>query len=130
MSQDNLDLARRMIEWFNALDAEAAQAHCTDDVEIVPLRAAMEGTSYRGPEAFAAFHADTKEAWEEISFEPEDFHEVGDRVVVVGQLGARARLTGAAVEARIAMLIQFRDGRISKLRTYTDADEALAAAGL
>ena len=55
MSQENVELARRMIAWFNARDAEAAQAHSTDDVEIVPLRAAMEGTVYRGPEAFAAF---------------------------------------------------------------------------
>jgi hypothetical protein len=70
MSQENVELARRMIEWFNAPDAEAAQAHSTHDVEIVPLRAAIEDTVYRGPEAFAAFGTDTEESWEEIRFEP------------------------------------------------------------
>ena len=69
MSQEKVELARRMIEWFNAQDVESAQAHSTEDVEIVPLRAAMEDTAYRGAEAFAAFSADNEEAWEELKAE-------------------------------------------------------------
>jgi ketosteroid isomerase-like protein len=130
MTRENVDLARRMVEWFNALDAGAAQAHSTDDVEIVPLRAAMEGTTYRGPEAFAAFLSDTEEAWEEIRFDPESFREAAHRVVAIGQLSARARVTGAGVNARVALLIEYREGRVSRLRTYTDVDEAVEAAGL
>jgi hypothetical protein len=41
MSEENVELARRFGEWFNAGNAEAAQAHSTADVEIVPLRAVM-----------------------------------------------------------------------------------------
>ena len=37
-----------MVEWFNARDAEAAQAARTDDVEIVPLRAEIEVASLTG----------------------------------------------------------------------------------
>ena len=48
MSQENVELAHRLVEWFNARDAEALQAHSTEDVEIVPLRAAIEDTVYRG----------------------------------------------------------------------------------
>jgi ketosteroid isomerase-like protein len=129
MAQQNVDLARRMVEWFNALDAEAAQAHSTDDVEIVPLRAAMEGTTYRGSHAFAAFLSDTEEAWAGIRFDPEDFREAGNRVVAIGQLSARARVTGAGVNARVALLIEYREGRVSRVRTYTDVDEALEATG-
>ena len=51
MSQENLEFARKVIEWFNARDTAAMQAHSTDDVEIVPLRAAIEDTVYRGPGA-------------------------------------------------------------------------------
>ena len=32
MSQEKVELAHRMIEWFNARDAEAAQTHSTADV--------------------------------------------------------------------------------------------------
>ena len=48
MSQENVELARRMIEWFNARDAEAAQTHSTDDVEIVPLSASAGASRIRG----------------------------------------------------------------------------------
>jgi ketosteroid isomerase-like protein len=130
MSEVNVTLARRMIEWFNTRDAEAAQAHATDDVEIVPLRAAMEGTSYRGPEAFAAFAADSEEAWEELVFHVEAVREADERAVAIGQLSARARVTGADVSTRLAMLFEFKGDQISKLRTYADVDEALEAAGL
>jgi ketosteroid isomerase-like protein len=130
MSEENVELARRMIEWSNARDTEAAQAALTDDVELVPLRAAIEDTVYRGPEAFAAFGADTEESWEELRFDAEALRDAGERVVAIGQLSARARVTGADVRGRIAMLFEFRGDKISKVRTYTDVEEALEAAGL
>ena len=130
MSRENIELARRMIEWFNARDADAAQAHSTDDVEIVPLRAAMEGTSYRGPKAFEAFSVDSEEAWEELRFDPEALRDRGELVVAVGQLSARARGTGAELSSRVAMSFEFRGGQLSQARTYSDVKEALRAAGL
>jgi ketosteroid isomerase-like protein len=130
MSQENVELARRMIEWFNAGETAAAQAHSTDDVEIVPLRAAMEGTTYRGPDAFAAFRTASEEAWEELQFEPEALRDGGERVVAIGQLSARGRGTGAEVSARVAMLFDFREGQVSQARSYSDVKDALDAAAL
>jgi ketosteroid isomerase-like protein len=130
MSQEKVELARRMIEWFNTQDVESAQAHSTDDVEIIPLRAALEDTTYQGPEAFASFRADNEEAWEELRFDAEALRDAGDRVVAIGPLSARARVTGASVTARLAMLVDFRGDRFSRLRTYGDVEEALEAAGL
>lgn len=130
MSEENVELARRLGEWFNAGDADAAQAHSTDDVEIVPLRAAMEDTAYRGPGAFAAFMLDNDESWARLRFEVEEFRDAGERVVAIGQLSARARLTGADVQATLALLLEFRGDRVSRLETYVDVAEALKAAGL
>ena len=130
MSQENLELAHRMIEWFNARDGDAVQAHSTDDVEIVPLRAEIEDTLYRGPGAAAAFAADTDESWAEIRFDAEVLRDGGERVVAIGELSARARGTGAEVSARIAMLFEFIGGQLSKARSYSDVEEALKVAGL
>ncbi len=130
MSQENVELTHRMVEWFNASDVDALQAHVTDDVEIVPLRAALEDTVYRGPGAAAAFAADNDESWEGIQFDAEAFRDGGERVVAVGMLSARARRTGAEVRARLGMLFEFKGDLVSKVRTYTDVDEALEAAGL
>jgi len=125
-----MDLARRMIEWFNEGDSDTAQAHSTVDVEIVPLRAAMEDTVYRGPNAFAVFGADNDDAWEELHFEPEALRDAGEQIVAIGRLSARARATGADVTARLALVLELRDGLFSKLRTYVDVADALEAAGL
>jgi ketosteroid isomerase-like protein len=118
-----------MVEWFNVRDLEAAHAHSTDEIEIVPLRAAMEGTSYRGPGAYAAFLAASDESSEELRFEASEFRELGQRVVVIGQLVGRARLTGAEVGMRLAMLYEFEGDKVSVARTYADVEEALKAAG-
>jgi ketosteroid isomerase-like protein len=130
MSQENVELAHRLVEWFNARDVDALQAHSTDDVEIVPLRAEIEDTVYRGPGAAAAFAADNDESWEEIRFDAEALRDGGERVVAIGRLSARARGTGAEVSARLAMLFEFRNDQLSKARTYSDVEEALEAAGL
>jgi len=45
-------------------------------------------------------------------------------------LAARARLTGAEVERRLALVLDFSGGRVSRLETYLDIDQALEAAGL
>ncbi len=130
VSQENIELARRFGEWFNAGDAEAAQAHSTDDVEIVPLRAVMEDTAYRGPGAFAAFKLDNDESWAELRFEAEEFRDDGEQVVAIGEVVARARLTGADVHTKAALLIEFRDSRVSRVETYVDIAKALQVAGL
>ena len=130
MSQENVELARRVVEWFNAGDADALQAHSTADVEIVPLRAEIEDTVYRGSGAAASFMADTDESWEEIRFDAEALRDAGERVVAIGHLSARARGTGAQVGARMAMVWEFRGGQVSRARTYSDVEEALEAAGL
>ncbi|MDF2752226.1 MAG: SnoaL-like domain [Gaiellaceae bacterium] len=130
MSQENVELARRMVEWFNAADADAVQAHSTDDVEIVPLRAEIEDTVYRGPRAAAAFAADSDESWEKLRFDAEALRDAGDRVVAIGRLSARARGTGAEVSARLALLFEFRGDQISKAQSYADVEGALKAAGL
>ena len=128
--QDRIEVARRMLEWFNVRDTASAQAHATDDVEVVPLRAALEETSYRGPEAFAAFMADIEQTWEELRFDAEALHPAGDRVLAVGQLSTRARVTGADTSARLALLFEFSGDRVSRLRTYSDVEEALEVVGL
>ena len=94
------------------------------------MRAAIEGTAYRGPQAFAAFGADSEEAWESLHFDVEEVREANNRAVAIGQLSARARITGAEVTTRLAMVFEFEGDRVSKLRTYMDVDEALEAAGL
>jgi len=130
MSQENVEIVRRAADAFNRRDAEAFGALLAPDVEIVPLRAALEGTVYRGPDAAAEFFTDSDESWENLRVELEETRDGGDWLLGFGRLWGRGRGSGADVEIPLAWVVRFRDGEITSFRTYTDAGEALAAAGL
>jgi ketosteroid isomerase-like protein len=73
----------------------------------------------------AAFSTDSQESWEELRFDAEALRAAGERVVAIGQLSARAGVTGADVRGRIAVLFELGGDKISKVRTYVDVEEAL-----
>ena len=92
-------------------------------MEIVPLRAAMEGTSYRGPDAAAQFVGASLEAWDDLGYELEDLRESGDEVIASGRLWARGRMTGADVDDRVTLVFRFEGDRIAQARAETGLPE-------
>ncbi|HET9852321.1 MAG TPA: nuclear transport factor 2 family protein [Candidatus Limnocylindrales bacterium] len=122
----------RAVDAFNRRDAEAFAALLTPDVEVVPMRAAVEGTSYRGRDGVAKFFAETDEIWDAISVEMDnDPTQVDDEIIFTsGRLRGRGHDSGADVEMELAWVLRFRDGLISSFRTYTDAARARKDAGL
>jgi ketosteroid isomerase-like protein len=130
MAEENAELVRRGIEAFNRHDVEGMQATCTPDFELVPLRAAMEGTTYSGPDAIAEAFQDFDESWEELRYEVEDIRVAGNRVVAITRLRGRGRQSGVSIDQPVALLFVVRDDKAASMRSYTDVDEALEAAGL
>jgi ketosteroid isomerase-like protein len=55
MSQENLEVMRTAMEAFNRRDGKGFDAFLTKDAEIVPVRVALEGTVYSGPNAATQF---------------------------------------------------------------------------
>jgi ketosteroid isomerase-like protein len=61
----------------------------------------------------------------------QDFRDLGDeQVLVLGRVEGRGAGSGGLVDAEIGQIFDFRDGKISRSRTYLDKDEARRAAGL
>jgi ketosteroid isomerase-like protein len=130
MSQEDVETVRRATDAFNRGDVDALGALLTPDAEIVPLRAAMEETTYQGPQAAAAFLSDSHESWESLHLEESEIRDLGECVLAFGVLRARGRSSGVDVEVRLAWAVRFRDGLITSIRTYTDPAEAIEAAGV
>lgn len=131
MSQTNLEIAGQVFAAFNAgeLDAMIEVAH--PEIEIVPLRAAVEETSYRGREAIPDFWGDMMEAWEQgLHVDVHGAREMGDRVVVLGRLVGRGAESGAEVEAELGWVLGMRDAKVFSLRTFANPADALEAVGL
>ena len=130
MSQENVEIMARGLDAFNRHDVEELVAMSAPEVELVTLRAAVEGTSYRGPDAWATAFRDFDESWEELRTEVERVHSGGNWVLVLAILHGRGLQSGADVAVRLATLTHFRDGLITSFRVYADRDEALRVVGL
>lgn len=130
MSQDNVETARQVLEAVNRRDLEAFGAPFAADAEIVPIRSAVDGTVYRGPDAAAKMFAAQEESWDDLSVENEEIRHGGDWVLVLGRIRGRGRTSGADFDVSAASVLYFREGLITKLHVYTDRTEALQAVGL
>ena len=126
MSKQNVELVHRVIEAFNRRDVEAAAA-LVPNARIVPLRAALEGVAYTGPNAFREFWADATDAWSQLSIEVERVTDLEERVLVIGRLRATARGSGAGVETPVGWVVTFHSDSVTEFRTYPSREAALEA---
>jgi ketosteroid isomerase-like protein len=130
MPEKNLETMRTALAAFNRRDGEAFGALLAREAEIVPVRAALEGTVFSGPDAAAQYCAAVDESWEDLIWEVEEIRDGDDWVLALGQIRGRGRGSGAALDVRAGWVARFRDGAITNFHTYADRSEALKAVGL
>ncbi len=130
MASGHVESVRRSLEAFNDRAAERLLAVCDPDCEMVPFRAQLEGTSYRGHEAIRRFLRDVEEDWAGFRITLLQFGEGGDRVVATGRVSGTGRASGVAVDFVAGVVFEFRGDLIAKVRSYSDPDAAVAASGL
>jgi ketosteroid isomerase-like protein len=130
MSQENVEVVRAAMEAFNRRDGEGFGALLARDAEIVPVRAALEGTVYRGPDAAAQYCAAVDESWETLRWEVEEFRDGVGWVLALGRIRGRGRDSGAEIDARAGWVALFRAGLVTNFHMYADRADALHAVGL
>ena len=123
--------------WFYDFDTAKADpdeiaARWHEDLVIVqsPDMVGTEGT-FHGYEGLARITEEILESYEELTWHPEEVHDLGDErylILVVGK--GRGRASGVWLEAKIGHLITLRDGRAARLDTYVGWEAALEAVGL
>ena len=143
MTEQNLEVARRLLSNFRDRDTQA-EAGFSDsdlaanvalldpDVELDATRVPMDDIrgTYRGVEENAGFWARWLEAWEGFDFDT-TFTAVGDDVLVaVPRQRMRGRGSGVDVDfPPYWILMTVRGGRLVRYVFFTDEREARAAAG-
>ena len=127
MSQENIEIVRRLLEAVNRRDFDAMLETGDPEIEIVTL---MSGT-YRG---HAGWRLVIEHMTEEVSgfqFVPEHLIDVGqDRVVAVTRWVGTGRTSGVALSQTIGFVYTFRDGLVVRQESFRNKDEALKAVGL
>jgi ketosteroid isomerase-like protein len=127
--EDKLEIAQRALAAASRRDSDALTELLAPDCEIVPLRAAVEDTVFRGADAAARWFAAAEDAWEGMTSEPESWREGPDWVLAFGRLHARGRKSGAPLDVQAAAVLRFHDGLITSIRVYTSRADALADLG-
>jgi ketosteroid isomerase-like protein len=131
MAEENVDVVKVLMDAVNRRDIDAFAAVTTPDFEWFPVFAArVEGDVYRGREGIEAFLGEVDETWEEFRPVPDEYRDLGDRVVGLGRLRTRGRASGAPSDSPWGGVYDLREGKVSRIRTYLDHNEALRAAGV
>jgi ketosteroid isomerase-like protein len=126
-----VEIAKRATDALNRRDWDAFYGLITVDFEWLPaLPGAVEGHGYRGREEFAAYVREAEATWEYLRSTPEEFRDLGDRVLMLGRMEGRGRASGVQVDTPVAEILDFRNGRLARDRVFLDHEEALRAAGL
>ena len=131
MSQENVEIVKRLMDAVNRRDIDTFAEVTTSDLEWFPVFAArVEGDPYRGRAGIETFLREIDETWEEFLPVPQEYRDLGDRVLGLGRLKTRGRSSGVPMDSPWGGVYDFRGREISQIRTYLDHSEALEAAGL
>lgn len=131
MSQENVELAYRGHDTFNRRDLDAFLAQMDPDTEFIPYEVEVQGgTPYRGHEGMRAWWEETLEVIPDFRVELQDVRDLGDEVFVRGRIHGHGAGSGASFERPLWGLMEFRNGKQVRYRTFGSETEALEAAGL
>jgi ketosteroid isomerase-like protein len=70
------------------------------------------------------------EVFDELEFEPVEFLDHGDVVIVVLRQRVHGRSSGIAIDSETVHAWEFSEGRAIRMQIYADRHRALAALGL
>jgi ketosteroid isomerase-like protein len=111
-------------------DPEAMIAASHPGFEMHLVGVAGEPVYYAGASGIREFFRDVAQSWESFRFQATDVRDLGDRVLVLGDVRGRGRASGVEVNDRWGWIVELREGRAASLRGFLDQRQALQAAGL
>jgi ketosteroid isomerase-like protein len=130
VSEENVEIVRRVIEGWEQNDLDAGLALMDDAVEWHPAGHEPETATARGKAAITERLLEWATAFEDFRADALEFIDAGECVVVPFRYAGRVRGSGGEVAIEETNVFRLRDGKIVEVREYRTKDEALAAAGV
>jgi uncharacterized protein len=130
MSEENVEIIRKVYEATNRGGFRATEPYVHSEVEFHTYAQSPEAGVYRGREAVLKYNEDLFGQFESVRFEVEELVDAGDRVVVVTTQHAVPKGGQEEMNVRISEVWVIRDGLLAERRSYSTRQEAFEAAGL
>jgi ketosteroid isomerase-like protein len=135
MSQENVEIVRRLLDAVDRRDTAAVLARYHPEVEMDFSRSPFADFTGQGHyhglgEVRSAFR-DWYDAWENVGIEVNELVDAGEQVISVFTYRGRGRVSQVDVEwKRMAGVWTIREGKIVRVVWLRTRDDALEAVGL
>jgi len=131
MSQENVELTRRLFELFNERELDAFWSLIDEDVEWHSRADEPDADVYYGQESFGRYVDGWLETFPDVRLEfAGESVDLGDQVITPTHLVGTARATGIEVREPYSVLIKMSEHKIVLGREFHKNTEALKAVGL
>jgi ketosteroid isomerase-like protein len=139
VSEENVALVRRNYEVINSVDrsgddfvdpeevAPDLWARLAPDFELHGRTDVPDQGIYRGREETKEFWRMLQEVFSELRWEPLEFTDLGDAVLVETRIVAVGRGSDLEIEADETDVFWFREGKLVKLQGFPTKEQALEA---
>jgi ketosteroid isomerase-like protein len=126
----NTDIVRDVFDAFTRRDTEALLALCDPEIVFTPPTGRLAGRDepYRGHDGLRTYLADVARVWQELRSEPDEYIELGDRVLCTGRMYAWG--IGRVIDAPAGWVWRIRDGRVVEGTVYETRRAAYEAVGM
>jgi ketosteroid isomerase-like protein len=109
MSEENVEIVRRLYRAMNARDVDAVAKLAHHDMEWIHDRRMGQGP-VRGVENVIRYFSEEAEMFSEARIEPEGFRDTDDKVLAFLHVTGRGRASDAPFDIRIAHLWTLEEG--------------------
>jgi ketosteroid isomerase-like protein len=131
VSEENVELHRRLLEVFNRHDIEAFIGYLDPSVEYHSVMTVPGGAAYHGHDGVRRYFGDFGDAWgDEFRVEPEAFFDLGEQTLMFYAVQGRGQQSGADVAMPGAQLCRWRDGLLVYAKAYVHREDALRDLGV
>ena len=130
MSQENVTLARRVLDALERRDPEELVALSDPAVEWHSFFALNQGGVYRGHDGTRQYMRDLADAFEVVRAEVDDALGIDDVTLLVGRIYYRGRGSGAEGATPAGWMLKFREGEVVHFQAFRDPAKAVEAVGL
>jgi uncharacterized protein len=125
---ERVDLVKQGFEAWNKGDRSWVLDHMSPDAEWITPPTDPEPGHYRGYAGIEKFWDQWHAAVGQLHFEPEEFIDAGDNVVVVARRSGRGTQSGLEVSDRVIQVFTFDGDTCVKVQEFYDRGSALNAA--
>jgi hypothetical protein len=131
MSQEYVEIARRIVEAFNDNGTRATLPFLTDDLLSYPFPNWVEDAVYHGHDGALRLEAIFKQNLDAFTVNVHEMRDLDDGVLVLYEQSGRIKGTDSTLSLFAGLVASdFRDGKVGQVRYFPSWAEALKAVGL